>query len=83
MITIISIIKGVSVWLTFDQLRVYSSDRTTIETTNEFICFFKYSEPNVILGELFRDNVNRNPLTFNSIEDAQNYAIIELEQRLP
>jgi hypothetical protein len=75
-------INGISVWLTVDQLRVYSSDRSRIETRQEFLCYFKLSEPTaMIIGELFKDDSDK-PKLFNSVENALTYAKTELEKRL-
>lgn len=75
-------INGISVCLLADQLRVYSSDRSRIETRQEFLCYFKLSEPtSMIIGELFKDDSNK-PILFNSVDTALAFAKNELERRL-
>lgn len=75
-------INGISVWVTVDQLRVYSADRSRIETRQEFLCYFKLSEPtSIIQGELFRDSENK-PKLFDSGNKAIEYAKTELDKRL-
>jgi hypothetical protein len=75
-------ISGISVWLSVDQLRVYSSDRSRIETKQEFLCYFKLSEPTaMIIGELFKDDSHK-PKLFNSVDSALTFARTELEKRL-
>lgn len=75
-------ISGKQIWLSIDQLRIYNPDNVTIELKDEFLCFFKLSEPTpLILGELFRDNNNR-PMVFSSISEATMYAQEELTRRL-
>ena len=73
---------GISLWISVHQLQVYSPDRSKIEARQEFLCYFKLSEPTAtIIGELFRDDVNK-PMLFNSVENAMIYAKTELEKRL-
>lgn len=75
-------INNISVWITIDQLRVYSADRMRIESQKEFLCYFKLSEPtSMIIGELLKDESNL-PKLFNSVENALVYAKSELEKRL-
>ena len=75
-------ISGISVWLSVDQLREYSSDISRIETRQEFLCYYKLSEPTaMIIGELFKDDSNK-PILFNSVDTALAFAINELERRL-
>ena len=75
-------INGISVWLTVDQLRVYSNDRSRIETRQEFLCYFKLAEPTtMIIGELFKDE-SLKPKLFNTVDSALTYARTELEKRL-
>ncbi|WP_445956231.1 hypothetical protein [Yeosuana sp.] len=75
-------LNDIAVWLSIDQLRVYSHDRNRLETSQEFLCYFNYSEPTImIIGELFKDDTSR-PILFNSVENAITYAKTELEKRL-
>jgi hypothetical protein len=75
-------INNNSVWITIDQLRVYSADRIRIESREEYLCYFKLSEPtSMIIGELLKDESNI-PRLFNSVENAFVYAKSELEKRL-
>jgi len=75
-------VLGRTIWLSIDQLRIYLADHNITELKEEFLCYFKTTEPTpLILGELFRDE-NRKPLLFNSIDHATEYAIKELGKRL-
>ncbi len=75
-------INKISIWLTIDQLRMYSTDRSIIENKKEYLCYFKYSEPTqIFLGELLRD-VDKRPMLFESVDIARDYAIKELTNRL-
>jgi hypothetical protein len=75
-------INNNSVWITIDQLRVYSADRIRIESREEYLCYFKLSEPtSMIIGELLKDESNI-PKLFNSVDNAFVYAKSELEKRL-
>ncbi|WP_291401364.1 hypothetical protein [Daejeonella sp.] len=75
-------INNFSVWITIDQLRFYSNNRLRIESPEEFLCYFKLTEPTpMIIGELFKDEFNV-PKLFNSADNALKYAEYELEKRL-
>ena len=75
-------INNISIWLTIDQLRKYSTDRSKIESKQEFLCYFKFSEPTpIIVGELFRDTENK-PMLFLTVKDAISFAKKELTNRL-
>ncbi len=41
-------INNISIWLSIDQLRKYSTDGSKIESKQEFLCYFKFSEPTPI-----------------------------------
>jgi len=43
------IVNDISIWLTFDQLRMYSKDRSKIESKQEFLCYFKFSDRHQLL----------------------------------
>jgi hypothetical protein len=63
-------ISGYTMWLVIDQLRTYTADKKIIETKDEYLCYFKLSEPTpFIYGELLRDTENK-PLLFSSINEA-------------
>jgi hypothetical protein len=75
-------ISNISIWLTIDQLRMYSADRSRIESRQEYLCYFKLSEPTpMIIGELFRDTENK-PMLFSSVEDAISFATRQLTMML-
>jgi len=75
-------ISNISIWLTIDQLRMYSADRSRFESRQEYLCYFKLSEPTpMIIGELFRDTENK-PMLFLSVEEAISFAKNELTNRL-
>lgn len=75
-------INNTSVWITIDQPRVNSADRMRIESCEEYLCYFKLSEPTpTIIGEIFKDDYSI-PKLFDSVENALKYAKSELEKRL-
>ncbi len=52
-----------------------------IDSEEEFLCYFKLTEPTpLIYGELFRDE-NGKPLLFDTVENAVKYAQRELVKR--
>jgi len=74
-------VKDKTVWLAIDQLKIYTSDEEMIERENEFLCYFKMTEPSLlVLGELFRDEDGR-PKLFTSIDSAIEIAKFELNKR--
>ena len=75
-------LKEKAVWLTIDQLRTYSTDFKFIEEKQEFLCYFKLTEPTtMIYGELLCDKKGK-PIIFNSIDKAIEKAKEILNQRL-
>ena len=74
-------INDIPVWISIEQLRVYSPTTNLIETKNEFLCYYKLTEPTpFVLGELFLDS-NRTPKIFDSVANAIEYARTELARR--
>ena len=74
-------VGGRTIWLSIDQLRVYSQDTNMIDIEEEFLCYFKLTEPTpLIYGELFRDE-NGKPLLFDTVDNALSYAKRELKKR--
>jgi len=69
------------VWVVIDQLRVYSSDKMILNTRDRFLCYFNYSEPSLIYGELFL-NSKGTPILFDSEQSAIDYASSELAKRI-
>ena len=63
-------IKQRTVWILLDQLRTYTLDMKNTEYRDEFLCYFKMSEPTpFIYGELLRDSAGK-PILFKSTEEA-------------
>jgi hypothetical protein len=48
--------KGsLNVWFYIDNIRYYESNQVIVEKKDEFLCYFKFSEPTIIcLGELVK-----------------------------
>lgn len=66
-------IKSTKVWLVIDQLRTYSEDLKFIAEKDEFLCYYKFSEPTpMIYGELLRDE-EQKPRLFKSVNEAIEY----------
>jgi hypothetical protein len=67
--------KKVRVWFLIDNLRVHNAHTSIIEDTNQFICYYNFKEPTIMLfGELIRDNKNQIK-TFKSETEALDAAI--------
>ncbi len=67
-------IKEQNIWITIEQLVVFNKELNFYENINEFLCYFKLSEPNnYIIGELFKDK-NKIPKVFKSELEALDYA---------
>lgn len=63
-------IKQSTVWILLDQLRTYTHDMKNTECRDEFLCYFKMSEPTpFIYGELLRDS-SGTPILFKSADEA-------------
>lgn len=75
-------IKGLTIWVLIDQLRIYLDDKRLVETKNEFLCYFKFTEPNTFnYGELIKDKKGI-PVIFKTPEEAIKYADNELSQKI-
>jgi len=75
-------LKNRTVWLAIDQLRTYSADFKNIEEKQEFLCYFKLTEPNFnIYGELIRDKEGK-PILFKTVDEAIEKSIELLIQKL-
>ena len=75
-------LKNRTVWLAIDQLRTYSADFKNIEEQQEFLCYFKLTEPNFnIYGELLRDKEGK-PILFKTVDEAIEKSMKLLNQRL-
>ncbi len=75
-------IHDFTIWLVIDQIRYYTKNKKLLESNNEFLCYFKFTEPNTFnYGELFRGK-DRKPIVFESPEAAIHYANMELKEKL-
>ena len=75
-------INGFTIWILLDQLRVYSDNKKLVETKNEFLCYYKLTEPNTFnYGELIKD-VKGIPIIFKTPEDAIKYTETELKKKI-
>lgn len=73
-------LTNTTIWLALLPLIKYSPELELLETQNEFLCFFKFSEPNpFFFGELLSDE-NNIPLIFKSEEESVQYAINYLKK---
>ena len=74
---------SLKVWLFIQQLHAYSKDDLkNLPEIQEFICYFKFSEPTqIIYGELIRKPESKYPMLFNTIEEAEQYASDYLVKR--
>ena len=64
-----------TVWFVIDNLRYYDENQEIIEKDDEFICFFNFKEPTIlILGELIK-NSNGQIAVFKSANNALNAAL--------
>ncbi len=62
------------VWVSIEEINIFSETKNIIENTGKFICYLKFSEnsPFLVLGEPLKDK-NNNPLIFNSYKEAIEY----------
>jgi hypothetical protein len=65
------------------QIHVYQNDDLkNLPEVDEFLCYFKFSEPTVIVyGELVRENESRRPMVFSTIEEAELFTTRYLQER--
>lgn len=70
------------IWLYFEQLHIYQDDDDSFfSELEEYICYFKFSEPTPLIhGELIRGQ-NNIPIVFKSIEEAEEFATEYLQVR--
>jgi hypothetical protein len=62
-----------TIWISIEEVNVYSESKNEIEHTEEYICYLKFTEPNILVsGEIIKDE-NNKPLIFNSKEEAIEY----------
>jgi hypothetical protein len=71
------------IWLFIEQIHAYrDDDLVDIHEMEEYLCYFKFSEPTVIVyGELIRENGNKAPKVFKSIEEAEQFSTEYLQSR--
>jgi hypothetical protein len=71
------------VWLFIQQLHSHvPDDFVNTVPDQKFICYFKFSEPTVILfGELIRHPETKIPYLFDSFSEAEAFAIEYVRQR--
>jgi hypothetical protein len=62
------------VWVSIEEVNVFSESKNIIEHTGEYICYLKFGEtPSyLVLGEPLKDE-NNKPLIFNSLPKAIEY----------
>jgi hypothetical protein len=74
--------RDVKIWLFIQQLHQNQFDDVkNLISTDQYLCYFKFSEPTVmIFGELIYDHLN-HPKVFSSIDDAEKFANTYLEHR--
>jgi hypothetical protein len=74
---------SLKIWLFIQQLHIYKKDDSkSITEVPEYLCYFKFSEPTVIVyGELMCDKDGAPPKLFGSIEEAEQFAFDYLQKR--
>lgn len=64
-----------TVWFVIDNIRYYDETQNLIEKDNEFICFFNFKEPSIlVLGELVK-NQKGEIAVFKTANNALNAAL--------
>ena len=64
-----------TVWFVIDNIRYHDENQEIIEKDDEFICFFNFKEPTIlILGELIK-NSNGQIAVFKTANNALNAAL--------
>lgn len=76
-------INKIKIWLLIQQFFHYENrNGLSLVWNNEYICFFKFSEPtDVVLGELILDE-NKRVKLFKSVEDAEAFGIEYIEKKI-
>ena len=71
------------IWLFIQQLHAYPKEHSQkLLQTEEFICYFKFSEPTMLVyGELICSSDNKQPMLFSTMEEAETFASEYLKQR--
>lgn len=62
------------IWVSIEEVNVYSESKNVIEHTGEYICYLKHTEtsPYIVFGEPLKDE-NKKLLIFKSKQEAINY----------
>jgi hypothetical protein len=67
----------VTVWFYIDNIRYYDKNQKLIEKNDQFVCYFKFSEPTILcLGELVKNLKNEIVIlntSSNTLSNAINY----------
>ena len=66
-----------TVWFVIDNIRYYDETQNLIEKDDEFICFFNFKEPSIlVLGELVKNQTGEIALfksAYNALNASLNY----------
>ena len=66
-----------TVWFVIDNIRYYDENQTLIEKDDEFICFFNFKEPSIlVLGELVKNQTGEIAVfksAYNALNASLNY----------
>lgn len=81
-ITVINI-NNIKIWLSIQQFLHYKNGKIAdLVCDNEYVCYFKFSEPSdIILGELILDE-NKKIKLFKSIEEAEIFGMEYIQKRI-
>jgi len=64
-----------TVWFVIDNIRYYDETQNLIEKDDEFICFFNFNEPSIlVLGELVKNQTGEISV-FKTANNALNAAL--------
>ena len=76
-------INKTKVWLSIQQFLHYKNGKIAeLICDNEYVCYFKFSEPSdIIFGELILDE-NRKIKLFKSIEEAEIFGMEYIQKRI-
>lgn len=74
-------INNIDVWFVIEPLIWHDEQRRLVIPTDQFMCYFRFEEPNQLFyGELLRDE-NNIPMKFRNSQEAKSYGINYLKQR--
>ena len=69
------------VWISIEEINIFSESKNIIEHTGEYICYLKFAEtpPFMVIGEPLKDEKNKL-LIFKSYQEAIEYVKVQTNE---